>query len=83
MISLKSSVKKDNFFESVLIDVIDFETKEVLFSKINITKTARLLGISNGVVDKHLKRKNIKGYYENRKTKKRYIFKLRKDDNQT
>jgi hypothetical protein len=65
----------DTYFEPLLIDVIDFETKEVLHSKISIPKAARLLNIQSRVIHNFLNRKSKRGYYENLTTKKRYIFK--------
>jgi hypothetical protein len=65
----------DTYFEPLLIDVIDFETKEVLHSKISIPKAARLLNIQPRVIHNFLTRKSKRGYYENLTTKKKYIFK--------
>jgi hypothetical protein len=65
----------DTYFEPLLIDVIDFETKELIHSKISISKVARLLNIQSRVIHNFLSRKSKLGYYENITTKKRYIFK--------
>ena len=83
MISLNSKVKQDNFFESVLIDVIDFETNEILYTNTKLQKVARLLNIRHMNIYNYIYRKSQRGYYENRKTKKRYIFKLSKDESKT
>jgi hypothetical protein len=65
----------DTYFEPLLIDVIDFETKEVIHSKTSIPKVARYLNIQPRVIHNFLIRKSKKGYCEHFKTKKRYIFK--------
>jgi HD superfamily phosphohydrolase YqeK len=65
----------DTYFEPLLIDVIDFETKEIIHSKISIPKAARYLNIQSRVIHNFLTRKSKRGYYENLTTKKRYIFK--------
>jgi hypothetical protein len=65
----------DTYFQPLLIDVIDFETKEIIYTKISIPKVARLLNIQSRVIHNFLTRKSKKGYYENITTKKRYIFK--------
>jgi hypothetical protein len=83
MINLNSSVKQDNFFESVLIDVIDFETNEILYTNTNLRKVARLLNIRHMNIHNFIYRKTKRGYYENQKTKKRYIFKLSKNESKS
>jgi hypothetical protein len=70
----------DTYFEPLLIDVIDFETKELIHTKTSIPKVARLLNIQSRVIHNFLTRKSKRGYYENLTTKKRYIFKLSKDE---
>jgi hypothetical protein len=65
----------DTYFEPLLIDVIDFETKEIIYSKNSIPKVARYLNIQSRVIHNFLTRKSKRGYYENLTTKKRYIFK--------
>jgi hypothetical protein len=78
MIDLKATVNLkqfDTYFEPLLIDVIDFETKQVLHTKTSIPKVARLLNIQPRVIHNFLTRKSKRGYYENLTTKKRYIFK--------
>ena len=83
MIDLKHTVKLkqfDTYFEPLLIDVIDFETNQILHSKTSIPKLARLLNIQSRVIHNFLSRKSKRGYYENLTTKKRYIFKLSKDE---
>jgi hypothetical protein len=66
----------DTYFEPLLIDVIEFETKEMIYTKTSIPKVARLLNIQSRVIHNFLSRKSKRGYYENLTTKKRYIFKL-------
>jgi hypothetical protein len=65
----------DTYFQPLLIDVIDFETKEIIYTKTSIPKVARLLNIQSRVIHNFLTRKSKRGYYENLTTKKRYIFK--------
>lgn len=65
----------DTYFEPLLIDVIDFETKELIHTKVSIPKVARLLNIQSRVIHNFLIRKSKRGYCEHFKTKKRYIFK--------
>jgi hypothetical protein len=65
----------DTYFEPLLIDVIDFETNQILHSKTSIPKVARLLNIQSRVIHNFLIRKSKRGYCEHFKTKKRYIFK--------
>lgn len=65
----------DTYFEPLLINVIDFETKELIYSKISIPKAARLINIQPRVIHNFLTRKSKRGYCEHFKTKKRYIFK--------
>jgi hypothetical protein len=66
----------DTYFEPLLIDVYDFETKKIIYTKTSIPKVARLLNIQSRVIHNFLTRKSKRGYYENLTTKKRYIFKL-------
>ena len=83
MISLKSTIKFEDNFTEKLIDVIDYETKELLFTKISMSKASKKINVKHSTISIYIGRNGKKPFYENKKTKKRYIFKLSKDENQT
>lgn len=68
----------DANFEPIIIDVIDFESKEVLHSQITIPKAARCLNIQPRTIHNFISRKSKRGYCEINSTKKKYIFKKSK-----
>lgn len=75
--NLNSSINFLDNFKPILITVIDYDTNKIILSSVSITKASRIINVNISSISNFLigtKRE----YYQNKKTKKKYIFEINK-----